>query len=205
MSITITPAAPSPALAARVTRIKVADYDRLIASGLIPNGEKTELVEGLVIDKKSRNRPHIQAVNRGLEALTRMLPACWHAAKGDPVAIPDWSKPEPDLAVVRGAIEDYDDRDVAAADVALVVEVADSSLVVDQVEKARVYSQGGIPAYWIVNLPARRIEVYSDPGPDGYRTVQPFEPGDHVPVVLDGSSAGAIAVVDVVPPHRDPP
>ncbi len=193
------PRTPSVALAACARRLTIAEYDRLIESGLLPSGDKVELVAGMVIDKMGRNRPHIQAVKRGLEALTKVLPAGWHVAKEDPVAVPEWSKPEPDLAIVRGAVGDYDDRDVTAADIALVVEVADSSLAIDQVDKARVYAAGGIPTYWIVNLVERRLEVHTDPGPEGYRAVRTLSAGNQVPVVVEQGVVGLVAVSDILP------
>ena len=62
---------------------------------------------------------------------------------------------------------DYEDRRVGPADVGLVVEVSDSSLRDDQILKKTIYARASIPTYWIVNVPARRVEVYTDPtGPD---------------------------------------
>ena len=45
--------------------------------------------------------------------------------------------------------------------------------------------------YWIVNLVDRQVEVYSDPGPDGYGSSQILKPGQDVPVVIEGTSAGS--------------
>ena len=59
--------------------------------------------------------------------------------KEDPVVVSNWSKPEPDLAIVRGRAEDYINRDVIAADLALVVEIAESSLSADQEDMAQIY------------------------------------------------------------------
>ena len=101
-----------------------------------------------------------------------MIPPGWHVAKEDPVVASDWSKPEPDLAIVRGTADDYLDRDVTAADVALAIEIAESSLSIDQNEMARVYASSRISVYWIVNLVDRQLEVYTNPGPNGYQTSQ---------------------------------
>src|SRR5208283_2420371 len=68
-----------------------------------------------------------------------------------------------DLSVVRGAIEDYETRHPDPEDVALVVEVTRSSVAKDRA-LARVYGGGGIPVYWIVNVPKRRLEVCEAPG-----------------------------------------
>ena len=149
--------------------------------------------------KMSRKRPQIVAGKKGLRVLSRITPAGWHVAKEDPVVVSDWSKPEPDLAVVRGVGEDYLDRDVTAADVALVVEIAESSLSIDRTDMVRVYSSSGIPAYWIVNLVDLQLEVYTDPSPGGYQSSQVLRPGQDVVVVIDGAEAGHIAVADMLP------
>ena len=63
---------------------------------------------------------------------------------------------------MRGAVEDDADRNAGPADVALVVEVTRSCVAEDR-NLARVYGAGGIPVYWIVNVPKRRLEVYANP------------------------------------------
>jgi Uma2 family endonuclease len=50
------------------------------------------------------------------------------------------------------------------------MEIADSSLEYDRGEKKMgVYSQAGIPEYWIVNLIDEQIEVYRKPGGRTYQ------------------------------------
>lgn len=53
------------------------------------------------------------------------------------------------------------------ADVALVVEVADSSFWSDVEVKGRIYAAASYPEYWVVHR--RGIEVFTDPSEDGYR------------------------------------
>ncbi len=191
--------APSPILASGLYRWTVPQYDRMVQSGVIAAADRVELIEGLLVTKMGRNRPHVQAGNKGFWALARIFGSEWHVRKEDPVVVSQWSKPEPDLAVVRGVIADYDQRDVLAADVALVVEIADSSLPADQADMARVYAASGIPVYWIVNLVARQLEIYTNPGPNGYADTVAVKPGQDVPVVIDGFEVGRIAVADMFP------
>ena len=183
-------------------RLTVPQFDRMIDDGIIPEADRVELVEGLVVTKSGRNRPHVQAGVRGLRLLSSLISAGWHVRKEDPIVASDWSKPEPDLAVVRGRDEDYDERDVTSADVALVVEIADSSLTVDQQAMARVYAAGGIAIYWIINLVEQQVEIYSDPGSAGYQSTKILKLGQDVPVVIDGVLVGQIAVSDLLPPRE---
>jgi Uma2 family endonuclease len=71
------------------------------------------------------------------------------------------------------------------------------------VAKLKAYASGGIPAYWIVNLPKGRIEVYSQPtGPaetPSYRERHEYGPDDGVPVILDGREVGRIAAREILP------
>jgi Uma2 family endonuclease len=53
--------------------------------------------------------------------------------------------------------------------------------------------------YWIVNLIDHQVEVYSEPGPQGYRSRHTFRRGRHVPVAIDGLERGRIAVADILP------
>ncbi len=64
---------------------------------------------------------------------------------------------------------------------------------------AIVYANARIPIYWILNLADRQVEVYSDPGPDGYAITELYGPGSEVPVVIDGAVVGRIAVDDLLP------
>ena len=44
-----------------------------------------------------------------------------------------------------------------------------------------------------------QVEVYSCPQPDGYATRTDYQSGQHVPVVLDGTVVGQIAVDNLLP------
>ena len=145
-----------------------------------------------------RKRPHIQAGKRSFRALSRILAPGWHVAKEDPIVASDLSKPEPDLSVVRG---DVDDRDVTASDLALVVEIAQRSLTDDRTVMARVYAASGIPVYWIINLINDQVEVYSDPHQNSgqYNAHVDYKPGENVPVVIEGREITRIAVADLLP------
>ena len=80
------------------------------------------------------------------------------------------------------------------------IEVADSFLIRDRRDKTRIYARAGIPVYWIVNLVARQVEVYTRPVKAGrYRSRKDYKPGQHVPVVIAGQQLPPIAVDDILP------
>jgi Uma2 family endonuclease len=98
------------------------------------------------------------------------------------------------LTVARGGRHDYRSHHPAASDVALVIEVSDSTLTTDRL-KGRVYARAGIAQYWIVNLGESSIEVYTQPQPDaGYSSCQVFRAGDELRLVIDGQACGGLAV-----------
>jgi Uma2 family endonuclease len=134
-------------------------------------------------------------------SLLRALPAAWDLRVQSAIVLGD-SQPEPDFAVVRGSPADYETRQPGPADVGLVIEVADSSLLRDQRDKTRIYARAALPCYWIVNLVDRQIEVYGQPsGPTtvpAYGSLQLYQPGDSIPLILDGATAGTVAVSDLL-------
>jgi Uma2 family endonuclease len=192
-----------PQLPEDIFRVTVAQYDRLVEDGVLTEDDQIELIDGILVKKMSRNRPHVQAVNKAFWALSQLVPAGFHLRKEDPVVASDLSKPEPDLMVVRGEVGDYDVRDVTSGDVSIVVEIAESSLAADRTTMGRIYGAGNIPIYWIVNLINRRVEVFRDPSPEGYADWQIVGEGDSVPVVIDGNEVGRIAVNDILPNRKE--
>nr|WP_171472219.1 Uma2 family endonuclease [Frigoriglobus tundricola] len=72
----------------------------------------------------------------------------------------------------------------------------------DRGDKARIYARAGIPVYWVVNVVDKQIEVFTQPSGPGdapaYANQEVFAAGASVPVVLDGSTVGHIAVSDVM-------
>ena len=192
------PTAP-PGVFPGLYRFTVAQYDRMVQDGTIGKNERVELIDGLLVTKMGKNPPHVFAGKVGLKRLERIVSPGWHVGKEDPVVVSDWAKPEPDLSVVRGTENDYLDRAVTAADVALVVEIAESSLATDRSDMARIYARARIPVYWIVNLLNRQVEVYTRPSDDGYESRQDFASDQEVPVMIEGHEVGRIPVSDLVP------
>ena len=65
----------------------------------------------------------------------------------------------------------YKEREAWAEDALLIIEVADTSLAYDRSTKLRLYAEAGIPEYWVVDSAAETVDVYREPGAEGYRDV----------------------------------
>jgi Uma2 family endonuclease len=193
---------PLQGLLAGFKRFTVPEYQELVRLGTIGENENLVLIEGYLVRKMSKNPPHENALQKLPYVLIPALPAGWLARFQSVITLSD-SEPEPDGAIVRGGVTDFASRHPGPADFGIVIEIADTSLAVDRTDSHRIYARAGIPEYWIVNIPDRQIEVYTDPqpatNPPAYATRRTYSATDAVPVILDGVTVGTIAVADVLP------
>ncbi len=177
------------------------EYCRMIEVGVIKPDERLELLDGYLVLKMPQNLPHRSAVSRLTTRLAPRLPVAWWLQTQYPISA-GIGTPEPDGVILRGSDANYDARVPVAADFGIVIEVSDSTLVLDRSGKGRLYARAGIPVYWIVNVVDRQIEVYADPdataNPPTYATRTDYAVGDAVPVVLDGQQVATIPVADLI-------
>lgn len=110
------------------------------------------------------------------------------------------SEPEPDLAVVTGPPLRYRERHPSGQDIALVIEVAETSLHRDRL-KGTSYAAAAVPVYWIVNLRQRRLEVYQSPRGEDYAERLLLETSDVVTVGQGFQNIATIRVADLIPDH----
>jgi Uma2 family endonuclease len=177
--------------------ITVPQYHQMIASGILTDDDKVELLEGMLVAKMPKYPPHCNSVDTILEILYGLNLKGYFIRSQNPITTSD-SEPEPDICIVRGSRRDFADRHPGPNDSALLIEVADSSVPRDRGLKKRVYARAEVPVYWIVNLDQRQVEVYSQPydagGKPDYGTVKVFAVGNEVPLALDGHEMARIPV-----------
>ncbi len=179
---------------ASIARFSVKRYQAMIETGILTPDDHVELLENWVVLKMPRSPEHDSTIQQMMRPLIRVIPAGFDLRIQSAIALDD-SQPEPDHAVVRGRAADYRTRHPRPGDIALLIEVAHSSILRDQRDKARLYARAGIAVYWIVNLPDCRIEVHEQPsGPTAapaYASVRYFVPGDDVPLPFGGTLPAA--------------
>jgi Uma2 family endonuclease len=193
---------PLQAQMAGLYRFSVAQYHKMIAIGVLTEDDDLELLDGYLVHKMTRNPPHDACLQLIQETLPRLLPAGWCLRMQSAITLSS-SEPEPDAAIVRGNARTYAAAHPKPADIGFVIEVADSTLDSDRIDKGHIYAEDGIACYWIVNLIDRQIEAYTLPssatGTPAFGHRQDYRLGEDVPMVLDSALVGNIPIRDLLP------
>jgi Uma2 family endonuclease len=184
-----------------VRRFSVDEYHRMIERGILNQEEPVELLQGWIVPRMSRKPPHDAILDIANELVRGQLPEGWRLRVQSAITTAD-SEPEPDLAVVRGPANRYLTRHPSPKEVALVIEISESSLEKDRNEKGPVYAAAGIPWYWIINLVDQVIEVYSEPGVQGhgfaFQKMETKRGSDEVVLIIEGTEVGRLSVRDIL-------
>jgi Uma2 family endonuclease len=180
----------------------VGEYHEMIDAGVFVGGPRCELIRGVILEKPVPGPSHSRSTQRLLRRLTPFFPEPdWVVGVQDAITLAD-SEPEPDFFAATGPESKYNSRHPGPKDLALVIEVSDSSLGFDRGTKLAVYAAARIVQYWIINVNERRVEVYTQPkgGKNpAYRQQTNYGPGDEVPVVVGGKTVGRVAVKELLP------
>jgi Uma2 family endonuclease len=161
--MSVSPAsAEDTALVLDPRRFTLDEYHRLIAAGILDEDEHVELLEGVITQMSPQGSRHARCIQWLNRYLIRALPDTYVVRPGLPLTLRPRNEPEPDFAVVTVAAAREDPHPSSAL---LAVEVSSSSLQMDRKVKASVYSRAGIAEYWIVNVEAQVVEVFTDPDP----------------------------------------
>jgi len=185
-----------------IWRLSIEQYHAIIQAGILTDDDSVELLEGWLVFKMPKNPPPRATTRLVRTALENILPAGWYVDSQEPITLSN-SEPQPDIVVVRGDTRQYVDRHPGAEDIALIIEVADTTLQRDRTVKKRIYARAGISIYWIVNLVEEQVEVYSQPlveveQPD-YSQRLDFGRSAVIPIIIEGIEMGAIAVDALLP------
>lgn len=188
-----------------VWRFSVDEYHRLGEFGVLTEDDRVELIEGLVVPKMNRSPLHDVSLSMLGKLVAHVLPPKWDTRIQMAITTAD-SEPEPDIAIVLAPLSRYLDHHPYPADVALVVEVAETSLARDR-RKARMYARAGIPQYWIVNLRDDRVEVHTLPQASAaepfYASVVALGVNETCALLLPEGASLAIPIRDFLPSHGE--
>ncbi|HAM55228.1 MAG: hypothetical protein A2W08_08125 [Candidatus Rokubacteria bacterium RBG_16_73_20] len=177
-------------------RFTVDEYHRMGQAGILSEDDRVELIRGEIVQMAPIGPRHagcVAALNHVLVRAAGDRAILWPQ---NPVTLPPDSEPQPDIVLVRPRADFYRSAHPQAADVLLLVEVADTTLRYDRRVKLPLYAAEGIRETWIVNLAEECVEVYREPAPGGYRRTERF--GRGAPVAPEAFPDIRLGVTDIL-------
>ena len=156
----------------------VEDFAHMGEAGIFGPDDRVELIDGEIREMTPIGPSHAAVVDRLTELLVVRLAGKANVRVQNPIRLSRYTEPQPDLVVARRRTDYYAHGHPNADDVLLAIEVADSSLVYDRVEKAPRYGGAGITEVWLVDVAGETVTVYTGPGPEGYTDERSLRRGD---------------------------
>jgi Uma2 family endonuclease len=183
-------------VAERRKRWTRTEVQNLVAAGQLPESGY-ELIEGDILTKMPKNRPHVYTTQQVTFALADIF-GREYVQSQDPVALSEISEPEPDICVLRRPQRDYLSSGTPLADEAhLVVEVSDTTLDFDTTVKAALYARALVADYWVVDIVGRRMIVHREPVDGHYQDVLAYTEDESVSPLT--APAAYLRVGDLLP------
>jgi Uma2 family endonuclease len=152
-------------------RLTVTDFHRMGEAGILHEDDRVELIEGELIDMAPIGSRHASKVIQLTALFNALLSGRAIVSPQNPVRLGTYSEPQPDIAILRFRDDYYAAALPQPEDVLLLVEVADTTLQYDRDIKMPLYARHGIPEVWLVDVQHERVEMYLEPGSDGYRHI----------------------------------
>jgi Uma2 family endonuclease len=161
-------------------RFTVEEYHRMAAAGILRPDERVELLDGEIVRMSPIGSRHAGRVER-LRDLLRDRAGGRALVRGqNPVRLSGYDEPQPDLAVVRVRADYYEEGHPTAAEILLLIEVADTTLAPDRRQKLPIYAAAGVRETWLLDVQGEALEVYREPGPQGYAQKRLHRRGERV-------------------------
>jgi Uma2 family endonuclease len=156
------------------------EFERIGRAGIFREDARLELIEGEIFEMSPIGSHHAACVNFLSRLLNRLFGDNHIVATQNPVRLNNLSEPQPDICLLRWRDDFYRDSHPGPADVLLLSEVADTTVVTDLSVKVPLYAGAGIAEAWLVKIPEEEVVIYSEPSGVAYRHAQLFERGKEV-------------------------
>ncbi len=149
-----------------------SEFDSMVARGAFDSyaPSKIELIHGELRIMNPAGPVHddyIEFLNRWSHNNTSVAEARIRVQSG---FVCNDDRPEPDVLWLKP--QRYGKCRPTAADVMLLIEVSDSSLMCDLTEKADLYAASGVQEYWVIDIPASQIHVMTNSNGSCYCDVE---------------------------------
>lgn len=163
-------------------RVTVAEYYRMAEAGVLAPDARVELIEGEIVDMAPMRSGHAAAVSRLFATIVTAVGLRAVATCRTPLHLSDRSEPEPDLMLLRPRTDFYRTAHPTAADVLLLIEVADTTLAYDRGIKIPLYARHGVGEVWIIDLDNKLVRFFRQPAGDTYADITATETPGVTPI-----------------------
>ena len=172
----------------------VEDYHQMIKTGLLDD-RPVELLAGEIVEMPPEGEPHAFFSSEAGNYLTRVLGDRAFLRHDKPIALPNGSEPQPDLAIVQPLGREYLTHHPYPENIFWAIEYANSSLNKDSTIKYHIYAEAGIPEYWLVNLQTGELIVYRQPSGREYGSKMTLRGGNISPLAFPDVTIPVEAII----------
>ncbi len=184
--------------------LTVGDVLALSAARAFAEGEKVELIDGRLYVSPSEGVRHLSGSARVGQVLYELLHSTgllsqWQLVPNLSLQISEARLLQPDWAVVRRGVLETEKRLPGPADVALAVEIADTSLLFDEGDKKELYAEAGLREYWVLRIGPGDVRICREPDGGLYKSDRVARPGETVTPLFAAGCEIAIAALTGAP------
>jgi hypothetical protein len=178
-------------------RFTVDEYHRMGETGILPEDSRLELICGDIVLREPIGAYHAGTVNGLARLFMSRLGNRAIVSVQNPVLFPqEDTELQPDVALLRPRDDLYRTRHPEAADVLLLIEVADTTLRLDRRVKMPLYARVRVQEVWLLDLTTQRLEVCREPLGDRFGSVRILGRGQRVAPAAFGDFS--VDVADLV-------
>ena len=158
----------------------VQEYHLMGEAGILGEDDWVELIEGEIVQMAAIGTRHASSVKRLIAVFSDLDRRKAIIGAQDPIQLTERTEPQPDVVLLQPRADYYATAHPVPSEVLLLVEVADSTVDNDRNIKVPIYARSGIQEVWLVDLVENCLEVYRQPGPNGYSLMLKFWRGQQV-------------------------
>lgn len=176
-------------------KLSRARYDAMIDAGILTENDAVELLDGDLYEAMPKTALHAATENRFGSTLHTKPGRHVILSIHNPVALHEYSEPEPDIAVLEYREDYYESAHAEPKEVIFLIEISDSTLAYDRDLKIPLYAAADIAEVWLVDVQARTVTVYAEPQGNVYGRQTVYSSGESVP--LPGFPGEAMALSEM--------
>ena len=158
------------------------EYHAMARAGILTEDDPVELLDGEIIRKMPSGPAHAGLIKRLNRVLSALVKETAIVSVQDPLALDEYSEPEPDVMLLRPRPDFYYESHPMSQDVWLVIEVADTSLTADKEVNVPLYASHEVPEVWLVDLEQRQVVAYSALADGRYSRERIYRSGEVIPL-----------------------